>query len=277
MIGLGGGGLVHLMYYLQPSLKLTAIELDPAIVQVSREHFGLNEYSTDSHNHFLDIKVGNGLKIATIPVDDNDATDTDGSVIQESNQHDNLQLDGNPENSSSAEITFPGASFSFCIIDVDSKDRTVGMSCPPKEFIDPTYLRVCSKLLQPGGILAINVSARDPKMLDQVCRNVSSVFPTVLVSTDSDQQNDLNVVVFASSHQLQSAEASDSVEPFSQEHAVKTFRDRISVSPDLDNDLMADLIESLGSLEPWKDQSPVNNNHHSRKPRKKTSKKRGKK
>jgi hypothetical protein len=99
-------------------------------------------------------------------------------------------------------LRFPPDSMGFLIIDVDSKDRSVGMSCPPQPFCETAYLSQIAHVLRPDGVLAMNVSARDQSMLELVCRNVAAVFPSVFVTKndgdDEEDREDLNVAVFAS-------------------------------------------------------------------------------
>ena len=37
------------------------------------------------------------------------------------------------------------------VLDVDSKDPSVGMSCPPQAFIQPQFLQDVNKILTPQG------------------------------------------------------------------------------------------------------------------------------
>ena len=42
-------------------------------------------------------------------------------------------------------------SYDVIIFDVDSKDTSVGMSCPPQAFVDRTFLTKVHSLLSPSG------------------------------------------------------------------------------------------------------------------------------
>ena len=50
---------------------------------------------------------------------------------------------------------------------------------------------------QRGGVLLVNISARDKWLLERACRTIRSVFRRVLVSSPSDDS--INVVVVAGS------------------------------------------------------------------------------
>ena len=81
---------------------------------------------------------------------------------------------------------------------VDSKDNSVGMSCPPMEFISITYLQTLKELLTEEGVLAINVCARNIELKQTVIQNLFSVFPKLYLS-QNDDDDELNVVLFATS------------------------------------------------------------------------------
>nr|XP_022321268.1 methyltransferase-like protein 13 [Crassostrea virginica]XP_022321269.1 methyltransferase-like protein 13 [Crassostrea virginica] len=80
------------------------------------------------------------------------------------------------------------------IIDVDSKDRTTGMSCPPLPFVEPAFLSNVKELLKDSGILMINVVCRDEKLKNQVFQDIQKVFPFVYTKDFTD---DVNTVLYA--------------------------------------------------------------------------------
>ena len=45
-----------------------------------------------------------------------------------------------------------GAKRHVVMLDVDSKDATVGMSCPPEPFVETKFLENIRSLLHPGGM-----------------------------------------------------------------------------------------------------------------------------
>jgi hypothetical protein len=163
LIGLGGGGLLNFLHHVAPACRVTAIELDPAVAQIAERYFGLDNPSLKD---LLTIKICDGLLI-----------DVAGSTTDE-------------------QTTMQPESLSFIVIDVDTKDTTVGMSCPPVSFVDTAYLRRLQFLLVPSGVLAINVSARDPSLLECVCSNVGEIFPNVYISNQNNH-DDINVVLLA--------------------------------------------------------------------------------
>ena len=165
VIGLGGGGLVNFLQHVLPNNALSVVELDPSVVTVAEQYFGFDQSDTSK----MTIHIGDGLTIT-----------------------ENEELDG-------IHIATK-ESLNFIAVDVDSKDNTVGMSCPPQAFVDVAYLTTLKSLLKPAGLLTINVSARDPAMFDLVMQRVKIVFNIVFVSRqdDEDEANgDVNVVVLA--------------------------------------------------------------------------------
>lgn len=95
-----------------------------------------------------------------------------------------------------------GPPYTAIFVDVDSKDKSVGMSCPPAAFVEATFLNNLKSLLRgvpPGkavdrggpsgngegqgqgqgqglGVLAINIAARSKGLYDGAVKAVSDVF-----------------------------------------------------------------------------------------------------
>lgn len=160
VIGMGGGGLVNFLLHILVNFHLTIVELDTSVVTLAETYFGFTP--TDK----VSIRIGDGLTVGG---------EEEGGIV------------------------LPLASFDFIAIDVDSKDKSVGMSCPPAAFVEVPYLSTLKDLLREDGLLVINVSARDPAMFELVRANVEKVFQSVFISSDDsdDEKQDVNVVIFA--------------------------------------------------------------------------------
>ena len=187
VVGLGGGGLPN---FLQTTMfeRVTAVELDPGVVEIARKHFELNES--------INVMVGNGLEI--------------GNKLPLTEQQDLL------------------------VIDVDSKDISVGMTCPPKDFVSTSYLEKIKSLVQ--GVLAINVSARDPALLQQVESHLLQVYGDGNVylskddsSNEDDEEAAVNVVLFAVQNASPNASETDHV---------KSQCDKMGFIPELTSDII---------------------------------------
>jgi len=69
------------------------------------------------------------------------------------------------------------STYDVIIFDVDSKDTSVGMSCPPQAFVDKTFLVQIHSLLTPSGVFILNLVCRNTALRDQVLGDLHSVFP----------------------------------------------------------------------------------------------------
>jgi hypothetical protein len=122
--------------------------------------------------------------------------------------------------------------------------------------------------------LSINVSARDPAMLQLVCQKVQTVFATVFLSqqdadADEEVRQDVNVVLFALKETSELPSKSKLVE------RLETFVSKERV----DGIVFSDLEESLDDLRLWNvdaDASNSSTKNASGKKKPKKNKKRGK-
>lgn len=209
LIGLGGGSLINLWHYIHGDIdpsnsrpllhnlwNVTAIELDEEIVQIAAKNFGL---SVDHPS--LRIIIGDGLGVQAVET----------AAL--------LEVPNVANNEGTTQLAFQEESLDYIVLDVDSKETGAGMSCPPASFVETSYLQTLHSLLHPDrGILAINVAARDIHLFHKTCQAVKTVFPYLCLSKrypnhgdstnvldDADtEQEDLNVVVFASRSMLHS-------------------------------------------------------------------------
>ncbi|XP_070492061.1 eEF1A lysine and N-terminal methyltransferase homolog [Chironomus tepperi] len=136
VVGLGGGGLLMYIFQYFKELNVDVCEIDPEIVKVAKDYFGL--------------------------VDDNDRL----KVIVD----DGLQVIKNLNDTKLNSVLF----------DVDSKDQSLGISCPPKEFLDKDILNAVSKSLSTGGIFILNFVCRDDSLRDGVLKELKEIFPYII-------------------------------------------------------------------------------------------------
>ncbi|KAJ8611144.1 hypothetical protein CTAYLR_003564 [Chrysophaeum taylorii] len=87
--------------------------------------------------------------------------------------------------------------FSAVVVDVDAKDASIGMSCPPRAFVEVEYLEKVREALDENGWAVFNVVARDDAARDAALQNFFQVFRAVAVLRPDE--DDLNLVVFGSS------------------------------------------------------------------------------
>ncbi|XP_043986560.1 eEF1A lysine and N-terminal methyltransferase isoform X1 [Gambusia affinis] len=84
-----------------------------------------------------------------------------------------------------------GHFFDVVMFDVDNKDSSVGMSCPPAAFVETAVLQKVFNLLTPRGLFILNLVCRDPVLRKDVLERVKSVFPTVLSRKIAEEINEV--------------------------------------------------------------------------------------
>lgn len=93
-----------------------------------------------------------------------------------------------------------GKKFDAILFDVDSKDTTIGMSCPPKQFITATVLQNVAKLLHRNGLFVLNVVLRDAALRPTILQSLQSCFKTTIAYK---LEEDLNEVVMCVTEKMQ--------------------------------------------------------------------------
>jgi spermidine synthase len=146
VIGLGGGGLVSYIYHYLKDVSTTAVEIDPEIVKIAKEHFGLVE---DANR--LEVIVEDGLEY----------------------------------------LKSSGKQFQSILFDVDSKDQSLGISCPPKEFLEPKILEAVKSLLSSDGIFVLNFVCRDLTSRAETLKTLKQIFPAVFSYKLEEDVNEL--------------------------------------------------------------------------------------
>lgn len=136
VVGLGGGGLLMYIFQYFKELNVDVCEIDPEIVKVAKDYFGL----VDDNNR-LKVIVDDGLQVIK---------------------------------------NFNDTKFNSILFDVDSKDQSLGISCPPKEFLDKGILNAVSKSLSTGGIFILNFVCRDATLRDGVVKELKEIFPYII-------------------------------------------------------------------------------------------------
>lgn len=75
--------------------------------------------------------------------------------------------------------------------DCDSKDQSLGISCPPKEFIEKDILKAVEKSLAPDGIFVLNFVCRDSTIRDETLKSIKEVFSTVVTYKLEEDVNEI--------------------------------------------------------------------------------------
>ncbi|KAM6963220.1 eEF1A lysine and N-terminal methyltransferase [Aplochiton taeniatus] len=84
-----------------------------------------------------------------------------------------------------------GRLFDVIMFDVDSKDTTMGMSCPPPAFVESSLLEKVNNLLTPKGLFMLNLVCRDSTLRKSVLERVHSVFPHVMTKGIEGEVNEV--------------------------------------------------------------------------------------
>lgn len=79
------------------------------------------------------------------------------------------------------------------LFDVDSKDHTIGMSCPPKAFLEKDVLDAVKILIGSKGIFILNLVCRDEKLRENVFEILKVHFNSIC-SYKLDE--DLNEIIY---------------------------------------------------------------------------------
>ncbi|XP_048833343.1 eEF1A lysine and N-terminal methyltransferase isoform X2 [Brienomyrus brachyistius] len=85
-----------------------------------------------------------------------------------------------------------GCAYDVIMFDVDCKDPTLGMSCPPPAFVETAFLEKVRNLLTARGVFMLNLVCRDSALRARVLGRVRDVFPCVL---SRDIEGEVNEVL----------------------------------------------------------------------------------
>lgn len=77
------------------------------------------------------------------------------------------------------------------LFDIDSKDTTVGMSCPPKQFLEMSVLKAVAACLARGGIFILNLVSRDTGLKQKAKDDLKSVFQSIACYAIQDKVNEI--------------------------------------------------------------------------------------
>jgi hypothetical protein len=201
VVGLGGGAFPMCLQRYLPGLHLWVCDLDPDIESIASKHFGFKCNARTS------VVVGEGMQLIHQLVDrikqNSDALSLSSLSLPPSlspslppppvNILDSAATQGAVSASAtataSAAINGPTHALDFLFIDADSKDPSLGLSAPPKTFITPTALRAMYQALRAGGLLALNVAARNSGLLDELLKSIHAVFTICDAIEENNHRN----------------------------------------------------------------------------------------
>lgn len=84
-----------------------------------------------------------------------------------------------------------GEKYDAVLFDVDSKDTSLGMSCPPQEFLELSTLKTVRNLLHQNGLFILNLVLRNKILRPKILSDLQSHFGLV---KNYDSEGDLNEI-----------------------------------------------------------------------------------
>ncbi|XP_014360897.2 eEF1A lysine and N-terminal methyltransferase homolog [Papilio machaon] len=133
VLGLGGGSLCMFLKKCFDDLKVTAVDIDPAMLDLARKHFHLE---VDDR---LQVQIKDGLDF----------------LKDEAKKGDHYEV---------------------VMFDMDSKERTLGLSCPPPHFLHDHALAHVTELLHNHGHFILNLVCRDVKLYESILNTLKRHF-----------------------------------------------------------------------------------------------------
>ncbi|XP_076246315.1 eEF1A lysine and N-terminal methyltransferase homolog isoform X2 [Calliopsis andreniformis] len=86
------------------------------------------------------------------------------------------------------------------LFDVDSKDTTIGMSCPPKQFLEMSVIKSIRKCLTDNGIFILNLVSRDQNIKKKVKHDLMSTFKSIASYCIQDEVNEIIICSMSESN-----------------------------------------------------------------------------
>jgi len=130
--------------------------------------------------------------------------------------------------------------FNVIMLDVDSKDISSGMSCPPPSFLEFQFLAKISSCLTPGGMLVLNLVCRDSLLRATLIEGLTKIWSSII---SYKLQEEVNEILFCSSNDK--LKCDEVMKNFNQ--AFKLVNDHVKKATKAKDDLI-DLEESLQML-----------------------------
>ncbi|KAJ4459571.1 hypothetical protein PAPYR_4292 [Paratrimastix pyriformis] len=163
VVGLGAGCLpMFLHWHFGPRMRIDALEIDPAVVELSRAWFGLREAGPQLAVHTVDglaflRAVAAAVRPPPPPAADQPAPPAAGAP--------GVCL---PEGAA--------AGYDLVVLDADSKDSALGLTCPAPAFVEPAMVDAMRDCLAPGGMLMLNLVARSERLREQILERLLARF-----------------------------------------------------------------------------------------------------
>ena len=157
LIGLGGGCLASYIvnhFGSDVNVNLTVIEIDPSMKDIAVKWFELRTLN-ESNSAKVNIEIEDGL-----------------NYIRELDPHKH--------------------SFDAIIFDVDSKELSEGLSCPPKPFLENEFLeKVKLLLIERKGVFILNLVSRNEDIKNDIYKQLTALFESTLLFPIKQELNEI--------------------------------------------------------------------------------------
>ncbi|XP_073013391.1 uncharacterized protein [Typha latifolia] len=185
IIGLGAGLLPMFLHKCLPFLEIEVAELDPIILDLAREYFNFAE------DKQLKVHVGDGIKY----IQDNNMVGYSEDTKNEENIPKSNELTDDGSKTNCAANGSKSSRLKILIIDADSSDLSSGLTCPPADFVEETFLLSARDFLSQGGLFIINLVSRSSTIREMVVSRLKTVFHHLF---SLQLEEDVNEVLIAS-------------------------------------------------------------------------------
>ncbi|XP_020526413.1 methyltransferase-like protein 13 isoform X2 [Amborella trichopoda] len=175
IIGLGAGLLPMFLHKHFPLMDIEVVELDPIVLDLARNHF---DFIEDIH---LKVQIADGIKFVremTTASTLSNRDDTSGNDIYCEANLPSLQGSKGPH---------------ILIIDADSADLSTGLTCPPADFTEKSFLLSVKEALSSEGLFIINLVSRSSSIHEMVVSRLKTVFSHIFFL---EIEEDVNKVLF---------------------------------------------------------------------------------
>lgn len=90
-----------------------------------------------------------------------------------------------------SHLLHTGTTYGAILFDVDSKDASLGMSCPPRPFLATDVLANVKKCIGTGGVFVLNLVCRDEKQRELVLDELRATFASVCAYKLDEDVNEI--------------------------------------------------------------------------------------
>nr|DAD23992.1 TPA_asm: hypothetical protein HUJ06_025455 [Nelumbo nucifera] len=187
IIGLGAGLLPMFLRACMPFLEIEVVELDPVISDLARDHFGFTE------DKQLKVLIADGVEfVRKVAIGASSKVNADLENFDALSKERPTVPNGSPTKSPACGKS--SRKIDILVVDADSSDSSSGITCPPADFVEESFLLSVKESLSEGGLFVINLVSRSPTIREMVVSRMKVVFGHLF---SLQLEEDVNEVLFA--------------------------------------------------------------------------------